>query len=169
MSFTDAIRYVLRNEGGYVNNPSDPGGITNYGITAKLYSEFIGRPMDDYAMRLLTRADAEQFYYTRFWRHYGLNDIISPAIATAVLDVMVNLGPVYAARFSQEICKIPVDGLWGPKTIEAVNLLPKELFVENLVELVEARYRYLIDHNSDLKQFAHGWDKRAERLMELIT
>ena len=50
-NFDNVLRIVLREEGGFVNNPADPGGMTNLGVTKRVWEEFVGHAVDEAAMR----------------------------------------------------------------------------------------------------------------------
>ena len=55
-NFAKALEHVLNHEGGYVNHPADPGGMTNLGVTKRVWEEWVGHPVDEKAMRNLTPA-----------------------------------------------------------------------------------------------------------------
>jgi len=83
--FSRAINTILKNEGGYVNNPNDPGGETNYGISK--------RSFPDVDIRNLTQEKAIAIYRASYWGKYPLLDQLdSQEVATKVFDLMVNMG-----------------------------------------------------------------------------
>ena len=81
--FQQSVAFVLQQEGGYVNNPADPGGETKYGISKRAY------PQLDIAS--LTREQATQIYYTDYWLPSGADSLPQP-LALVVFDTAVNLG-----------------------------------------------------------------------------
>src|SRR5690606_3461871 len=116
--FLRAVEVVLRHEGGYVNDPHDPGGETKYGISKRSY------PSLDIAN--LTREDAIAIYYKDFWQRHNYAQLQDDIVATKLLDMAVNMGPATAHRLLQEALvfldyDIAVDGIIGPQTIRAAN------------------------------------------------
>jgi lysozyme family protein len=70
MSFSEALAIVLKKEGGYVNDPHDPGGMTNLGVTRRTWEEYTGRPASESTMRKLTQVAVAPLYrkLSTFWR-----------------------------------------------------------------------------------------------------
>lgn len=91
--FTLAVTFVLSHEGGYVNDPVDPGGETNYGISKRQY------PNVD--IKGLTRQDAVGIYKRDYWDALNCGDM-SFDIACAVFDTAVNMGAGRALQFKKE-------------------------------------------------------------------
>src|SRR5207244_1797640 len=91
-AFERAVARVLGDEGGYADNPSDPGGETKFGISKREY------PQLDIAA--LTRADAIAIYYRDWWQRYRYSELPGP-IAAKVFDLAVNIGPAHAVRCLQ--------------------------------------------------------------------
>lgn len=111
-AFDLLIDRVLAIEGGYVDNPADPGGETQWGISKRSY------PTVD--IKGLTRADAVVIYRRDFWdRCHG--DEMHPALAYQALDFAVNSGIETAVRKLQAAAGVADDGHWGPATATAVK------------------------------------------------
>src|SRR5690606_26803467 len=83
--FRRAVEVVLAHEGSYVNDPADPGGETKFGISKRQYP--------DLDIASLTREQAVEIYRRDWWDKYGYGRLASPAIATKVFDLSVNVGP----------------------------------------------------------------------------
>ena len=83
MSFEKAVEFALSFEGGYSNDPVDPGGETNYGISKRAY------PTLD--IKNLTREDAVAIYRRDYWDACGCDSMAGP-LATCVFDTAVNCG-----------------------------------------------------------------------------
>lgn len=116
--FRYAIDRVLAHEGGYVNDPDDPGGETKYGISKRSY------PKAD--IRNLTREHAEGIYYRDFWIGPRIDCIADTRVAAKMLDLAVNMGPHRAVKLLQAAanslgCELVEDGELGAKTLAAVN------------------------------------------------
>jgi lysozyme family protein len=146
--FNLAIDTVLTNEGGLVDNPSDPGGLTNFGISQRSY------PTVD--IRNLTRETAAAIYQRDFW-HYDAVQL--QPMATKIFDMSVNMGHA-AIRILQTCLGVTVDGIWGPGTCAAVNAAGDSLLSDYRLALGR-HYQNLVLANPALAQFLKGWLRRA--------
>lgn len=91
-TFKQALKFVLKWEGGYVNNPNDKGGATNKGITQNTYNSWLksqGKASKD--VRNITDNEAEQIYYKNYWLAAGC-DKMSKDFALLAFDTAVNMG-----------------------------------------------------------------------------
>jgi lysozyme family protein len=115
-NFDTAIARVLGNEGGYVNNPHDPGGETNWGVTIVVAraSGYTG------SMRVMTRDQAVAIYKAAYWDKVK-GDSLPLAVAYQVFDAAVNHGVYQASKFLQAALGVVQDGNLGPITIAAAN------------------------------------------------
>ena len=66
-NFDKALELLLKHEGGYVNHPSDPGGITNLGVTKKVYEDWVGHEVTEEDMKKLTPEDVAPIYLENYW------------------------------------------------------------------------------------------------------
>ena len=66
-NFDKCMSMLLAHEGGYVNHPSDPGGMTNLGVTKRTYDEYHGTDVTEDEMKALTKADVEPIYRRNYW------------------------------------------------------------------------------------------------------
>ena len=154
--FAQAIDVVLKHEGGYVKNPADPGGETNYGISKRAYPQL--------DIKNLTVKQAKQIYRRDYWKYDGIR---GQRLATKVFDLAVNMGPARAHRLLQRALKHlghrrrPADGKFDLKTLQATNRAnPAELLSE-LRALAAERYARLTLKNPSLSIFLKGWMRRA--------
>ena len=128
MNFDQATDRVLGIEGRYVNNPEDPGGETNWGITWPKLNEAIGMGLlpAGTAIKDLTRDQAKVVYKALFWDR-GHMDEYNGALAYQTYDAAVNHGIGNAVRFLQRAVGVADDGNIGPITIAAVKAMPASL------------------------------------------
>jgi lysozyme family protein len=94
-NYAACLKEILKNEGGYVNNPKDPGGETNYGVTIAVARA------NGYAgsMRSIPMSIVEKIYRTKYWIAAGYNgDTLAAGVDLAVFDYGVNSGPSRAAK-----------------------------------------------------------------------
>lgn len=162
--FARAIPVILAHEGGFVDDPRDPGGATNWGISSRFLRD-AGLPDD---VRTMTRARACQIYAVHFWRPTWAK-LRSQTLATKLLDVCVNVGhPQMTVLLQKALCyvgdRVAVDGVWGPRTWGAV-LRADANAPGNLVrEICAAQadfYKALVARKPQLAKFLPGWLKRA--------
>ena len=149
--FNLAFQWILSAEGGYVNNPNDPGGETKYGISKRSY------PNLDIAN--LTVDEAREIYLTDFWQRYQC-DKMPKNMALAFFDLEVDSGPITAIDLLQKSCGVQVDGILGPETLAAI--LPS-----TLTALMTNRILFLMQLNS-FEIFGKGWLNRINNLMYFI-
>ena len=90
--FKTALQFVLKWEGGYVNNTNDKGGATNYGITQNTYNCWLySQGLHNKDVRYITKQEVEQIYYQNYWLKAGCNKM-SPKFALLAFDTAVNMG-----------------------------------------------------------------------------
>jgi lysozyme family protein len=114
MNFDEAFDRLLGHEGGYSFNPSDPGGETMFGVTARV-ARANGYTGD---MRALPRDKAKEIYRTKYWAPVRADDLPS-ALRFDVFDSAVNSGPAQAIEWLQEAVGVEPDGKIGPMTLAA--------------------------------------------------
>lgn len=151
--FSQAIEAVLANEGGYANNPSDPGAETNFGVSKRSY------PNVD--IRNLTREGAIEIYHRDFWKYDNLQ---SQVIATKVLDTCVNLGQTRGMSICQRAAGVrPVDGKYGSLTTGAFNGSQEAELLSEIRNNLVGYYNNLVAAKPELNQFLRGWLRRANQ------
>ena len=120
-NFDKCFKFILQFEGGFTNDPKDPGGPTNLGITQATLSAFIGRQATIAEVRALTPAKAAPIYRGKFWDHVN-GDNLPPGIDLAVFDFGVHSGPSRGvAALQRALGKVADDGSLGPVTVAAAN------------------------------------------------
>ena len=158
--FLTAVQRVLANEGGYSSNPDDPGGATNFGISARSHPGL--------AVAALTRDAAVEIYWRQWWLRLGFAQL--PAAAAAkTFDLAVNIGAGHAIECLQRAlraCGLPVteDGVIGAVTAaEAARADPAALMAALRSELA-AHYRLVAaNQGATGNKFLKGWLLRAYR------
>lgn len=148
MNFDAAFDRLISNEGGYVNDPRDPGGETNWGISRRSY------PGED--IKKLTREQAKSIYQRDFWIR-GRMDEYDPALAFQVFDAAVNHGIETAVRMLQRAAGVADDGHAGPMTVAAV----KARSVTDMIMLFTAERLDFWRKLSTWPTFGKGWAGRA--------
>ena len=153
--FDDIIEVVLEHEGGYVNDPKDPGGETNFGIAKRSHP--------DVDIKNLTREGAKEIYKEVQWDKNKVESL-PEELWHIYFDMCVNQGKSRAVKIIQRAVNgkggsLTVDGGMGPMTIAAIG--------KSRVELDRVRayrvkyYSDLVTKKPDLERFYFGWFKRA--------
>lgn len=168
MTIDDILAGVLRNEGGYTNNPNDTGGETNFGITVGTAraNGYTG------AMKALSKDAALAIYRGQYVIKpgFGLVANLSMPIAAELVDTGVNMGPTVAGRFLQRALNLltdgglSVDGQVGPSSIAALKSFLAKRGKEGearMLALLNAfqgtRYAELAEGRSANRSFIYGW------------
>ncbi len=153
----EAFRALLRHEGGFVNHPKDPGGITNLGVTKRVWEEWTSHPANEADMRGLTPGMVEPLYRERYWRKVR-GDELPAGVDLAVFDCAVNSGPGRAAMLLQQAIGVWPDGVIGPKTMAAIKAADAKATVDRFCDLRLAFLRGL----PTWPTFGKGWERRVE-------
>lgn len=157
--FKFAIEKTLEHEGGYVNDPADPGGETNFGISKRSY------PNVD--IKNLTRDEAVKIYYRDWWLKYRYGEIEWAIVAAKVFDLAVNMGPKRAHELLQHALRessvsspgrfIDVDGIIGDVTLSAINNHSSPGYLLKSLKLEAIKYYAGLRK----PKYLAGWIKRA--------
>ena len=147
-----AIRRTLQWEGGYSNDPDDPGGETNWGISTR------ANPGVDVAD--LIEEQAIDIYRTKYWLDI-YDDIIAETIGAKVFDMGVNMGHRPAHVCLQRALRavgiqIKEDGIFGKITLKAVNKVSPSCLLAAMRSEAAGHYRLI-----GKKKFMRGWLNRA--------
>ncbi len=155
-AFKPLFDRLIQNEGGYVNDPNDLGGETNWGVTART-----ARANGYYASMInMTRDDAFEIYYSAFWLRYQC-DRLSPALAFQFFDACVNHGFGNACRILQRAVGVADDGIIGRVTLAAINERDDS---EAVILFTSERLRFYTKLRA-FSRYGRGWTNRvAENL-----
>ena len=171
--FKKALDHILRVEGGFSDNPADPGGRTNLGITQRTFNQWLKESgLPDTDVKDIQREEAFYIYHDRYWRAGQCNRLPWP-IALYHFDGYVNLLPGDAGRVLQRALKIHapdlrVDGVVGPITIRTANegLGDDAVLTEYLWERIRLYVRKVKANKTKL-EFLPLWLWRLDKLREV--
>ncbi len=162
--FQAALDHVLLMEGGYTDDPYDPGGPTNLGITLADLATYRGAEITDAnaeelnaAVKALTAAAVAPIYLSRYWRP-SRADVLPPALALFHFDTAVNQGISAAARMLQQALSVDIDGEIGPRTLAAAASCDLSTTLDRYAGLRRDRYRAL----PTFWRFGKGWLARVD-------
>jgi len=158
-NFDAALAAVLDHEGGFVNHPADPGGMTNLGCTKKVWEEWCGRESNEKEMRELTKQDVSPIYKQKYWDKIQ-GDYLPAGVDYVVFDCAINSGPGRAAKFLQQVVGATQDGVIGPGTLKAVADIP----AGELIERYSAVRLGFLQGLATWETFGKGWSRRVEEV-----
>jgi lysozyme family protein len=166
--FGPALAFALRWEGGFVDNPADPGGRTNKGITQKVYDAWRqqqGEQSRD--VKLIEDPEVATIYHSQYWTPACCEDLAAP-LALAEFDTAVNMGVKRSIRFLQAAVRCTVDGNFGPGTQQAIAACDPGDALVNYCNARESYYKQLVAQNAALDQFLKGWLNRIDALRQAV-
>jgi lysozyme family protein len=167
----------LKHEGGWSDDPADPGGATNYGITLKTAQRHGIATKQE--LKVISRYKVEAIYYADYWRFDGINN---QRVATKLFDMAVNMGLSAAVRLVQKAVvmahkqgtlakphpqqgkSVDIDGQFGPLTALAINSSDPAELLKLLCDMSADRYRAIADNRPASQKFLKGWLKRASEV-----
>jgi lysozyme family protein len=164
-NFDAAFSSMLRSEGfgvrrdnpyGFSDNPRDPGGVTQLGVTQRAWEEWVGQPVTVADMKALRPETVKPFYRVKYWDAIN-GDNLPSGIDYAAFDLSVNSGSSRAARYLQSIVGVATDGHIGPATLAALaKRKPKDV----IAELCAMRMSFL-KRLPTWNDFGNGWTRRV--------
>lgn len=163
-NFEDCLARVLASEGGFVNHPSDPGGMTNLGCTKAVWEEFVGHPVSEADMRALTPDAVAPLYRRKYWDKVA-GDQLPKGLDYAVFDAAINSGPGRAAKWLQEIVGVAADGAIGTATLAAVAEHP----AQNLIAQYNDKRLQFLKQLPTWGTFGKGWGNRVAHVQSVAS
>lgn len=171
-NFIEAFRKTIENEGGYTNDPDDPGGETFKGIARKMNSKWEGWVTIDMLKRQSgfpasadrdseLREQVGMFYLNSFWNKIGGDDIQNQQIAESVFDFAVNAGVGTSSALAQMVVGVKADGVIGPDSLTAINAFDPEHFLAAFTVAKIARYVNIVKKRPTSRKYFYGWILRA--------
>lgn len=180
-TFIQAVETVLAHEGGFVNDPVDPGGATNWGVSLRFmvavgeidldgdgFADFDfdhDGDIDADDVRAMTRDDAIRVYRDHWWNKYGY-DALPAGIGAKVFDLAVNMGARQAHKLLQRACRacganVTDDGILGPVTRTVIADTDQWALLTALRSEAAGFYRGLVIAKPQFEKFVAGWLRRA--------
>jgi lysozyme family protein len=162
-NFENCLKLMLAHEGGYVNHPQDPGGMTNLGVTKRVWEEWVGHEVDEKQMRALTPETVAPLYKRKYWDAVRADELVD-GVDYCVFDVAVNSGPGRAIKFLQSCIGTTPDGGFGPATLAAVKKAEED--PARLIELYCAKRLEFLQSLKTFETFGKGWSRRVQEVKD---
>lgn len=147
--------FILFWEGGFVDDPHDKGGATNKGVTIGTFRQYFGKCQTVQDLKNITDAQWLYIFKQGFWDRWQADRIGSQSIANLVVDWLYNSGS-HGITKVQAILGVKVDGIVGPKTLDALNSKDRLVLFNQIHEAREKFYRGL----SGFPRYGKGWLNR---------
>ena len=173
--FDKFLPTLLKFEGGFVNDPADPGGATNKGITFKTFKAF-AKPLLGVSptlanLKALTNKQAGVIYKVEYWDKVQGDAITLQELANILCDFYVNAG-VNATKLLQRVlnkmgAELPITGKVGPETMKALGTKDQKQVYANYKQGRIDYYNSLVKKNPKLKKFLKGWMNRVNAFPDL--
>lgn len=168
-SFGPAVELVFRHEGGFVNNPSDPGGATKYGITLAVLAEWRKKPCTADDVLKMPDTEAKDIYKAKYWNAVQGDSIQNQNIANWCFDMAVLRGVDGACKTMQAALGVAQDGAVGSKTILALNQANAAMFLNVFRSLCVKKFVVIAQARPASLQFLPGWVRRAEEMADDVS
>jgi lysozyme family protein len=155
-NFQECLDLVLKSEGGWVNNPADPGGETNLGVTKRVWEEYVGHSVA--SMKNLTKELVAPLYEQKYWRPcYG--EVLPRGLDFIAFSMGVNAGPGRSVKLLQSAIGCVPDGVIGPRTRELISASNPATLIAKFSEARREYYKSL----KTFPIFGKGWLARVDR------
>lgn len=166
-NFNDALDFVLKWEGGFVDNPHDRGGATNKGITQETYNHWrIAQDLPVHSVRLIDDSEVRSIYWVDYWIK-GRCDVMSRPIAIAHFDGCVQHGVRQSSLFLQRAIPVRDDGVIGPRTLEALRKKDPKEITQTYINQRIVFYEMLAKRPGQ-SRFLKGWMNRIDSLISKV-
>lgn len=156
--------FILKWEGGFVDDPLDRGGATNKGITIGTFRNFYGKDATVEQLKHITDEQWLHIFKSGYWDKWKADDIENQSIADIVVDWAWASGTVTSIKQVQKILGVAVDGIVGNDTLTAINIAgQRSLFVKihnKRIEFVEN----IVKRDPSQARFLEGWKNRINSL-----
>lgn len=156
-NFKACLEFVLKHEGGWSDDPHDPGGATMKGVTLSTYKAYMMRSVTKDELRNISDEQLNDLYKTRYWDNAKCDDL-DVGVDMVVFDMAVNGGVGRSSRMLQRCIGANADGAIGPKTIA----LTKGIMPRDLVIRFSTERRNFYKTLETFDRFGRGWLRRTD-------
>ena len=156
--------FILRLEGGFVDDPLDKGGATNKGITIDTFRSFYGQGATVEQLKNITDEQWLHIFKSGYWDKWKADNIANQSIANTCVDWAWASGTGTSIKQVQKILGVAVDGIVGKDTLTAINIADQRALFDKIharrIEFVEN----IVRRNPSQSRFIKGWKNRINAL-----
>lgn len=165
MAKAEALKpFILKWEGGFVDDPLDRGGATNKGITIGTFRNFYGKNATVEQLKHITDEQWLHIFKSGYWDKWKADDIENQSIADIVVDWAWASGTATSIKQVQKILGVAVDGIVGNDTLTAINTADQRNLFSKIhsrrIEFVEN----IVKRDPSQTRFLKGWKNRINSL-----
>lgn len=157
--------FILKWEGGFVNDPNDSGGATNKGVTLATYRRYKGEDATVADLKAITDEDWTAIYKQMYWDKFKADQIASQTVANLCVDWLWMSG-TKAIKYVQRLIGATEDGIVGKQTLARLNAKGDGLVLP-IYNYRKDFYHRIVASRPSQKRFLRGWINRLNALMEL--
>lgn len=171
--FAICLKFVLKHEGGYSNNPNDRGGATNKGITQVTYDVWrIAHDLSRNPVLGISGAEVGKIYADDYWKPVRA-DALSTPLDLCLFDAAVQHGPRRAVKWLQRVVGAVSDGVIGPKTLTLLALRVERdgmrAVLDEYIAIRDDFYHEIIANDPSQVVFIKGWMNRLDALRDAMA
>lgn len=155
--------FILRWEGGFVNDKDDLGGATNMGVTLATYRSAFGSKKTVNDLKRMTRVQWGVIFKKYYWDKWKADDIKDQNVANILVDWLWASG-AYGIKIPQRVLGVDVDGIVGPNTIAAVNARDGRDLFDTIKQERKDFIERICQTRPQNKKFKNGWLNRINSL-----
>lgn len=169
IEFEDALKFVLKWEGGFTNHPKDPGGATNKGITQKVYDVYkVSRKHPKMSVKHILDFEVKEIYETKYWDLVRAKWLKAP-LGLVMFDTAVNFGPAGAIRRLQKALRLNITGTWTQEISDVIHECDAGKVALEICKLRKIWRNYRVKQNPSQKVFLKGWLNRDNDLINEVN
>ena len=169
IEFEDALKFVLKWEGGFTNHPKDPGGATNKGITQRVYDSYKkSKKHPVVCVKHVLDYEVKEIYETRYWDLVRAKWLKAP-LGLVMFDTAVNFGPAGAIRRLQKALKLKITGTWTQEISDVIHECDAGKVALEICNLRKIWRNYRVKQNPSQKVFLKGWLNRDNDLINEVN
>jgi lysozyme family protein len=162
--FPNCLAFVLKAEGGFNDDPADPGGATNKGVTQRVYDAYRTKNgLPTQSVELIEDGEVSDIYKSEYWEPTSC-DQLPAGVDLCVFDFAVNAGDTRSEETLQQALEVTVDGQIGPQTITAAQAADPLALANHMLDLRKAFYQALVVRKPADAKFLNGWLNRVAAL-----
>jgi lysozyme family protein len=168
ITLDEALKFTLKWEGGYTNDPLDPGGPTNFGIIQRRYDEYRNdQNLSKQSVKFITKKEVNDIYEDYYWKPIRAQWVSSP-LGLTLFDTAVNLGVGGATARLQASLKVPITSKWTQDISNKIHQSDQVEVALNICKLRIAKRYERIRQRADQKRFLKGWLNRDNDLIKEV-
>lgn len=168
ITLDEALKFTLKWEGGYTNDPLDPGGATNFGIIQSRYDQYRrdeGLPTQH--VKLITKKEYTEIYDKYYWDPVRAQYVSNP-LGLVLFDTAVNLGVGGCIARLQASLKVPVTSRWTQAISDTIHSSDQVEVALNICKLRIAKRYARVKQRADQRRFLRGWLNRDNDLIKTV-